>query len=225
MVNFSRRWNGDGCFSPTMEWRWSLKILTITIDGSWQDQPLATMVFQWFFQFWGPMVHDGYWKGAFNNTFFFTKKINIRDKMRVYKDVKNRNALCPKLIGTLELINRDPCSRHYKKRYLLFQKLSLVCLISASARHKGRKFTTIAKNQWLLRWPLPLMEWYLLNYWDQWFFDGFSVSQPLATMLFNCCQPLVQRCDGNDTSFPSSLNKSSKYCWWSGPCLSSFIHC
>ena len=66
--------------------------------------------------------------------------------MRVYKDVNNRNALCPKLIGTLELINRDPCSRHYKKRYLLFQKLSLVCLISASARHKGRKFTTVAKN-------------------------------------------------------------------------------
>ena len=123
--------------------------------------------------------------------------------MRVYKDVNNRNALCPKLIGTLELINRDSCSRHYKKRYLLFQKLSLVCLISASARHKGRKFTTIAKNQWLLRWPLPLMEWYLLNHWDQWFFDGFSVSQPLATMVFNCCQPLVQRCDGNDTSFRS----------------------
>ena len=69
-----RRWNGDGCFSPTMEWRWSLKILTITIDGSWKDQPLAAMVFQWFFQFWGPMVHDGYWKGAFNNTFFSHKK-------------------------------------------------------------------------------------------------------------------------------------------------------
>ena len=59
MVNFSRRWNGDGCFSPMMEWRWYLKILTITIDGSWQEQPLAAMVFQWFFQFWGPMFHDG----------------------------------------------------------------------------------------------------------------------------------------------------------------------
>ena len=58
-----------------MEWRWSLKILTITIDGSWQDQPLAAMVFQWFFQFWGPMVHDGY-----------------KLKLRVNKDIKNRNA-------------------------------------------------------------------------------------------------------------------------------------
>ena len=92
----------------------------------------------------------------------------------------------------------------------MFQKLSLVCLISASARHKDRTFTTIAKNQWVLRWPLPLMEWYLLNHWDQWFFDGFSVSQPLATMFFNCCQPLVQRCDGNDTSFRSTMFASDE---------------
>ena len=42
-------------FSPTMEWGWALKILTITIDGSWQDQPLTAMFFQWFFQFWGSM--------------------------------------------------------------------------------------------------------------------------------------------------------------------------
>ena len=74
MVNFSMQWNGDGCFSPTMEWRWSLKILTITIDGSWQDQPLAAMVFQWFFQFWGPMVR---WL-----------QTEIRDKLRVNKDIK-----------------------------------------------------------------------------------------------------------------------------------------
>ena len=51
MVNFSRRWNGDGFFSPTMEWQWFLKILTITIDGMVPAQPLAAMVFQWFFQF------------------------------------------------------------------------------------------------------------------------------------------------------------------------------
>ena len=88
MVNFSRRWNGDGCFSPTMEWRWSLKILTITIDGSWHDQPLAAMVFQWFIQFWGPMVHDGYWKGAVNNA--LTK---ICDTMRVSKFLANSKSL------------------------------------------------------------------------------------------------------------------------------------
>ena len=82
-------------FSPMMEWRWYLKILTITIDGSWQDQPLAAMVFQWFFQFWGPMVHDGYWKGAFNNAFFYQKN-ELRDTMLPNKDVKNRNTLCLK---------------------------------------------------------------------------------------------------------------------------------
>ena len=46
-------WNGAGCFSPAMEWRWFWKFLTITIDGFWWDQPLATMVFQWFFPILG----------------------------------------------------------------------------------------------------------------------------------------------------------------------------
>ena len=127
---------------------------------------------------------------------FFHIKINIRDKMRVYK---NRNALCPKLIGILELINRDPCSRHYKKRYLLFQKLSLVCLIAASARHKGRKFTTIAKNQWLLL--KVTIKGDHCHWWNgtcatigtNSFLMVFSVSQPLVTMVFDGCQPLVQR--------------------------------
>ena len=79
MVNFSRRWNGDGCFSRTMEWRWSLQNLTITINGSWQDQPLAAMVFQWFFPFLGTNGSRWLLKG------------NIRDKTRIYKDVNNRN--------------------------------------------------------------------------------------------------------------------------------------
>ena len=39
----------------------------------------------------------------------------------------------------------------YKKRCLIFQKMSLVSLISASARHKGRTFTNISKSQWFLR--------------------------------------------------------------------------
>ena len=108
---------------------------------------------QWFFQFWGPMVHDGYWKGAFNNTFFLNKKINIRDKMRVYKDVKNRNALCPKLIGTSELINTQvdinqgtSCSWHSKEIFNFPE--TVIGLFDICFRHRGRKFTNIAKNQW-----------------------------------------------------------------------------
>ena len=49
----------DGQFFKAMEWRWCLKILTITIDGSWQDQPLAAMVFNGFSNFgdqWLTMV-------------------------------------------------------------------------------------------------------------------------------------------------------------------------
>ena len=78
MVNFLWQWNGDGHIFPTMEWRWFLKMLTITIDGMVPAQPLAAMVFQWFFQLWGPMVHDSYT--------FFTKN-EIRDKMRINEDL------------------------------------------------------------------------------------------------------------------------------------------
>ena len=61
-----------------------------------------------------------------------------------------------------------------------------------------------AENQWFVGSPLPLMEWYQLNHWYQWFFNGFSDSQPSVTMVFDGCQPLVQRCDGNDTSLQSN---------------------
>ena len=50
MVIFSQWWKGDGFW----------KCLTITIIGFWWDQPSTTMVFRWFFNFFGPMVNDGY---------------------------------------------------------------------------------------------------------------------------------------------------------------------
>ena len=34
------------------------------------------------------------------------------------------------------------------------------------------------------------------NHWDQWFSDGFGVRQPLVTMVFNGCAPLVRRWNG-----------------------------
>ena len=55
----------------------------------------------------------------------------------------------------------------------------------------------------VLRWPLPLHWWN--GTCSTIGTNGFSVSQPLVTMFFNGCQPLVQRCDGNDTSLRSSL--------------------
>ena len=48
----------------------------------------------------------------------------------------------------------------------------------------------------------------------------FSVSQPLVTMFFNGYQPLVQRCDGNDTSLWStqvSLAPTHDRCKLVGP--------
>ena len=103
-----------------MEWGWFLKVHTITIDGSWQDQPLAAMVFQWFFQFWGPMVNNGYWKEAFNNAFFLTKN-EIHNKMRVNKDVKNRNKHGMKTENTQVDINQGTsCSRHSIKEIFNF---------------------------------------------------------------------------------------------------------
>ena len=45
------------------------------------------------------------------------------------------------------------------------------------------------------------------DHWFQWFFDGFGVLQPLASMVFNGNGPLVQRCDGFNVSFTSSTFK------------------
>ena len=44
------------------------------------------------------------------------------------------------------------------------------------------------------------------NYWDQWFSDGFGGGQPMVTMVFDGCAPLVRRWNG---SVPSS--KSTWY--------------
>ena len=41
----------------------------------------------------------------------------------------------------------------------------------------------------------------------------FLVSQPLVTMFFNGSQPLVQRCDGNDTSLRSTMGKTLPKIW------------
>ena len=65
----------DGQFFKAMEWRWSFKILTITIDGSWQDQPLEAMVF--------PIL------GTNGSRWLQTE---ICDKLHINKDIKNRYA-------------------------------------------------------------------------------------------------------------------------------------
>ena len=171
MVKFSRRWNGDGWFSPTMEWRWFLKILTIT--NHWWNGTCSTIGSDGFSMVFPILRTNGSrWLRVFHKKMKFVTKCAL---MKIYLKPKMAWNLQQSTTSTQVDINQGTsCSRHCKKIFSIFQKLSLVCLISASARHKGRKFSTIAKNQWFLRWPLPLMEWYLLNHWDQWFFNGFQ---------------------------------------------------
>ena len=136
MVNFSRRWNGDGCFSPTMEWRWFLIILTITIDGSWQIG---------FSNFWDQCFTMVTGRKPLIMCFFHTKN-EICDKIRVNKYVKNRNSWQLDTVylkpenkhgmktehSQVDIKQGTSCSRH-SNFFKILQKLSLVCLISASA--------------------------------------------------------------------------------------------
>ena len=44
--------------------------------------------------------------------------------------------------------------------------------------------------------PSPLNGMVEGNHWDKWFSDGFGVRQPLVTMVFDGCAPLVRRWNG-----------------------------
>ena len=48
------------------------------------------------------------------------------------------------------------------------------------------------------------------NHWDQWFSDGFGVRQPLVTMVFDGCAPLVRRWNGYVPSSKSNLSSANK---------------
>ena len=72
----------------------------------------------------------------------------------------------------------------------------------------AHSFATIANFQWFSKLPSPLNGMVEGNHWDQWFSDGFGVRQPLVTMVFDGCAPLVRRWNGY---VPSS--KSSMYSW------------
>ena len=182
MVGFLQRWNSDGFWkfspSPLMEWY---------LLNHWQ---------RWFFN--GFSNFEDQW---FTMVTRFSQN-EILDKMRVNEDLSETKHGMKSKSTQVDINQGTSCSKHCKKIFLIFQKLSLVCLISASARHKGRKFTTIAKNQWFLSWSLPLHWWN--GTCSTIGTNGFSVSQPLVKMFFNGCQPLVERCDGNDTSFRST---------------------
>ena len=73
----------------------------------------------------------------------------------------------------------------------------------------AHSFATIANFQWFSKLPSPLNGMVEGNHCDQWFSDGFGVRQPLVTMVFDSCAPLIRRWNGY---VPSSKSNT----WLSG---------
>ena len=78
-----------------MEWQWFLKILTITIDGMVPAQPLAAMVFQWFF----PILRT-------NGSRW------LRDKMRVIEDLSETKHGMKSTSTQVDINQGTSCSRN-----------------------------------------------------------------------------------------------------------------
>ena len=68
----------------------------------------------------------------------------------------------------------------------------------------AHSFATIANFQWFSKLPSPLNGMVEGNHWDQWFSDGFGIRQPLVTMVFDGCAPLVRRWNGYVPSLKSN---------------------
>ena len=75
----------------------------------------------------------------------------------------------------------------------------------------AHSFATIANFQWFSKLPSPLNGMVEGNHWDQWFSDGFGVRQPLATMVFDGCAPLVRRWNGYVPSLKSKIDAASLF--------------
>ena len=75
----------------------------------------------------------------------------------------------------------------------------------------AHSFATIANFQWFSKLPSPLNGMVEGNHWDQWFSNGFGVRQPLVTMVFDGCAPLVRRWNGY---VPSSKSKPVSVKLW-----------
>ena len=73
----------------------------------------------------------------------------------------------------------------------------------------AHSFATIANFQWFSKLPSPLNGMVEGNHWDQWFSDGFGIRQPLVTMVFDGCAPLVRRWNGYVPSSKSSCDSQN----------------
>ena len=119
------------------------------------------------------MVHDGF--------AFFTKN-EIRDKMRVNEDLSETKHGMKSTSTQVDINQGTSCSRHCKKIFLIFQKLSLVCLISASARH-GQKIYYHRKKSMVFKVTIAIDGMVHAQPLGPMVFQWFSVSQSLVTMF------------------------------------------
>ena len=83
--------------------------------------------------------------------------------------------------------------------------LKIKSLVVVFVGFLAHSFATIANFQWFSKLPSPLNGMVEGNHWDQWFSDGFGVRQPLVTMVFDGCAPLVRRWNGYVPSSKSSV--------------------
>ena len=109
---------------------------------------------------------------------------------------------------TLLLVN-FMCKSTLKDSIFLIFKVGC-CVFGLSAL----TFATIANFQWFSKLPSPLNGMVEGNHWDQWFSDGFLVRQPLVTMVFDGCAPLVRRWNGYVPSSKSSNQGHQKGPFW-----------
>ena len=92
------------------------------------------------------------------------------------------------------------------------------CRLTTKSTLLAPHFATIAKFQWFSKAPSPLNGMVWDNHWVQWFFDGFGVTQPLVSMVYDGCPPLVQRWNGY---IPSLKSKRTYVQYSSGHCVIS----
>ena len=104
---------------------------------------------------------------------------------------------------TLLLVN-FMCKSTLKDSMFLIFKVGC-CVHELSTNEFSTLTATIANFQWFSMFPSPLNGMVEGNYWDRWFSDGFGVRQPLVTMVFDGCAPLVRRWN---SYVPSSKSNS-----------------
>ena len=85
----------NGQFFKATEWQWlffSNDGMAMVFENShhhhrWflAGSTIGSNGFSMVFQFWGPMVHNGFWKRAFNNAFFSSQTMKFATKCALMK--------------------------------------------------------------------------------------------------------------------------------------------